>query len=55
MLRNVLVILLVLALLGGVGGPYIHSGFSNGYGGGWAANGGIIIILIVVLVTMGVG
>lgn len=51
----VLVAIIVLVLLGGVGGPYVHPGWQLGYGYGWPGNGliGVIFIVILILVLMG--
>ena len=51
----VLVVILILVLLGGVGGPYVYPGLQPGYGLGWGGNGaiGIILIVIVILVLLG--
>ena len=36
---TILIIILVIVLLGGVGGPYLNSGWQPGYGYGWYGNG----------------
>jgi hypothetical protein len=46
----VLVVLLVLILLGGVGGPYIGAPWSTGYGGGYYGIGGIGLLLVIILI-----
>ena len=52
---TILVILLVLILLGGVGGPYLNSGWQPGYGAGWYGNGGIGLILLIVIILIVLG
>jgi Protein of unknown function (DUF3309) len=51
----VLVAIVVLILLGGVGGPYVHPGWQPGYGYGWGGNGviGVVFIIILFLVLLG--
>jgi hypothetical protein len=51
----ILIILLILILLGGVGGPYVHPAWRPGYGAGWYGNGLIGLLLIVVLILIIVG
>lgn len=54
MLMTVLVVVLILVLLGGVGGPYVGAPWSHGYGfgtGGISIVGVILIILVVLLLT----
>jgi hypothetical protein len=46
----VLVILLVLILLGGVGGPYVGAPWTTGYGYHYGGVGVIGVILIIVLI-----
>ena len=57
MLWTVLVVLLILFLLGGIGGPYLHSGWQPGYGLGWYGNGGIglVLIILILLILFGGG
>ena len=50
---TILVILLVIILLGGIGGP--SWGWQPGYGAGWYGNGGIGLILLIVLVLVVLG
>jgi hypothetical protein len=51
----ILVVLLVLILLGGIGGPYIGAPWSTGYGGGyWGVGGvGLVLVIIIILILMG--
>jgi hypothetical protein len=51
----ILVVLLVLILVGGLGGPYIGAPWSIGYGGGYYGIGGIGLILVIVLVLVLLG
>jgi hypothetical protein len=57
MLWTILVVILILILLGGVGGPYIGAPWSTGYGGGYAPIGviGIILIILVIWLLFGGG
>lgn len=48
----VLLVILVLILFGGIGGPYIHSGIQPGYGFGYGGIGVVGVILIVVLILV---
>ena len=48
----VLLVILVLILFGGIGGPYIHSGILPGYGFGYGGIGVVGVILIVVLILV---
>ena len=52
---TILLIILVLILLGGIGGPYVNPGWQPGYGYGWYANGGIglILVILIILVILG--
>ena len=52
---TILVILLVIILLGGLGGPYINPGWHAGYGAGWYGNGGIGLILLIVIILVVLG
>ena len=51
----VLVIILILILLGGIGGPYIGAPFTYGYGLGHGGIGiiGIVLLVLIVLLVMG--
>ena len=55
MIGLVLVILLVLILLGGVGGPYLNAPWGYGYGAGHYGVGlvGVILIILIVLLLLG--
>ena len=55
LLGIVLIVILILVLLGGVGGPYISPNWQYGYGGGHYGIGivGVILIVILILVLMG--
>lgn len=55
MLWTVIVVLFVLILLGGVGGPYVGAPWAYGYGYGHAPIGivGVIVIILIVLLLMG--
>ena len=55
MLSIVLIVILILLLVGGLGGPYVNPGWRQGYGAGWYGNGIIGVLLIVVLVLLLVG
>jgi hypothetical protein len=46
----VLVVILILVLLGGIGGPYVHTGIPLGYGGGIGGISVVGVILIIVLI-----
>jgi hypothetical protein len=52
---TILVILLVLILLGGVGGPYVGAPWPHAYGFGNGGIGivGVILIILVVLMLLG--
>jgi hypothetical protein len=52
---TVLLIVLVVLLLGGLGGPYVHPAWQPGYGYGWGANGllGTILVIVLILVLLG--
>ena len=52
---TILIIIVVLILLGGVGGPYVNSGWQPGYGMGWYGNGGIGLVLVILLILFAVG
>jgi hypothetical protein len=54
-LALVLVIVLVVILLGGVGGPYLGAPWQPGYGWGNSANGVIVLVLIVVIILWAMG
>ena len=51
----ILLIILILVLLGGVGGPYLSGGWQYGYGAGHYGVGliGLILIIVVVLLLLG--
>lgn len=51
----VLIVILILVLVGGVGGPYVVPNWQYGYGAGHYGIGivGIILIVILILVLMG--
>lgn len=51
----VLVVILIVLLLGGVGGPYVNPNWQHGYGLGWGANGLVVILLIIVIVLLATG
>ena len=51
----VLVAIVVLILIGGVGGPYVHPGWQPGYGLGWGGNGAIVVVLVIVLLLVLMG
>lgn len=55
MLGTVLIVILILILLGGVGGPYINPAWSYGYGAGHYGIGivGILIIVLIILLLTG--
>jgi hypothetical protein len=46
----VLVVLLVLILVGGLGGPYLGAPWASGYGVGYGGMGVVGVILIIVLI-----
>ena len=50
LLATVLVVILILILLGGVGGPYVGSPWPAHYGVGYGGMGVVGIILIVILI-----
>ena len=52
---TILLIILVLILLGGVGGPYVHPGWQPGYGMGWYGNGGLILVIVLVIFLISYG
>ena len=52
---TILIIIVVLILLGGVGGPYVHPGWQPGYGMGWYGNGGIGLVLVILIILFFVG
>jgi Protein of unknown function (DUF3309) len=51
----VLVVVLLLILFGGVGGPYLGAPWQNGYGFGHNANGllGVLVVILLVWLLMG--
>lgn len=49
MIWTILIVILVLILLGGVGGPYVRPGWQPGYGAGWYGNGAIVVILLILI------
>lgn len=51
----VLIILLVLVLLGGVGGPYVGAPWTYGYGFSHGGVGviGVVLVVLVVLLLLG--
>ena len=51
MLTTILIVILVLILLGGVGGPYVGAPWTYGYGWGHGPVG-IVGILVIVLLVM---
>jgi hypothetical protein len=55
MLYTVLLVILILILLGGVGGPYIGARWPVGYGAGYGGMGIVGILLVVLLVMMIIG
>lgn len=50
LLATVLVVILILILLGGVGGPYVGAPWPAHYGVGYGGMGIVGIILIVILI-----
>jgi hypothetical protein len=54
-LALVLVIILVVVLLGGVGGPYLGAPWQPGYGYGHSVNGLVVVVLIVVIILWAMG
>ena len=52
---TILIIIVVLILLGGVGGPYVNPGWQPGYGMGWYGNGGIGLVLLILIILFFVG
>jgi hypothetical protein len=55
MLTTILIVILILILLGGLGGPYVNPNWQHGYGAGWYGTGLIGLLLIIVLVLLIVG
>jgi hypothetical protein len=55
MIGIILIVVLILILLGGIGGPYVGAPWQYGYGYSHGGIGivGIILIVLVVLVLMG--
>ena len=53
--QTILLIVLIVILLGGVGGPYIHPGWGYGYGyGNYGVGGiGLVVVIILILVLLG--
>lgn len=53
----VLLIVLIIILLGGVGGPYVGAPWTYGYGYGHAPIGilGVLLIVLLIWVVMGRG
>jgi hypothetical protein len=52
---TILLIVLVIILLGGLGGPYVNPGWRPGYGAGWYGNGLIGLVLLILVVWLLVG
>ena len=52
---TILLIILVLILLGGLGGPYVNPGWQPGYGMGWYGNGGLILVIVLVIFLISYG
>lgn len=54
-LGTVLIVILVLILLGGLGGPYVNAPWPQHYGVGYGGMGvlGILLIVLIVLLAMG--
>jgi hypothetical protein len=52
---TILLVILILILLGGIGGPYISSRWPVGYGAGYPGMGiiGVLLIILLVLMIMG--
>lgn len=55
LLGVVLVVILVLVLLGGIGGPYVGAPWTYGYGVGHGSIGTLSVLLIVVLILLLMG
>ena len=55
LLGIVLVVFLILVLIGGVGGPYIHPNWRVGYGTGYGGVGiiGVILLVLLLLILLG--
>jgi hypothetical protein len=51
----ILIIILIVVLAGGVGGPYLGAPWQPGYGWGHSANGLIVFVLIVVVILWAMG
>lgn len=51
----ILVVILVLVLLGGVGGPYVTPNWQYGYGLGHGGVGivGVLLVIVIVLLLLG--
>jgi hypothetical protein len=51
----ILVIVLIVLLIGGVGGPYVNTTWPHGYGLGWPGNSalGVVLIILLILVLLG--
>ena len=51
----ILVIILIIILLGGVGGPYVNPNWQYGYGGGHYGMGivGIVLVILLILILLG--
>jgi hypothetical protein len=52
---TILLVILILILLGGIGGPYVGARWPVGYGAGYPGMGilGVLLIILVVLMIMG--
>lgn len=51
----ILLIVAILLLFGGLGGPYIGAPWATGYGLGMGGNGFLILIVIIVIVLVFTG
>lgn len=52
MLWTILIVILILALLGGVGGPYVGAPWPHGYGAGVYGTGGLGLVLLIVIIIV---
>lgn len=51
----ILLIVLIVILLGGVGGPYVGAPWPAHYGVGWGGTGIVGVILVVILILLLLG
>ena len=51
----ILVIILIIILLGGIGGPYVNPNWQYGYGSGHYGMGiiGIVLVVLLILILLG--